>query len=666
MHPRWFSAALALIGLIAAFGPIATAASDWDEAAAYSRSCQGQVLLVLKDGKEVFHDCAVGWKPDRPHPLASGTKSFTGVAAMLAVQQGLISLDERVSDTVTEWQADPRKSRITVRELLNLSSGLEPDSREDRERIRAIAGRGDATERLRALTSGRDDFFGQGVSAPAEHEPGTRFAYGGNHYFAFGAFLERRLKARGAQPDTLWEWYEANLFDAIGMKVANIGRDRLKQPQIAGGASLSARAWAKFGEFVRRGGTITAPDGSSRQVLRREFLEQCFQPSAANPRYGLTWWLGPVDEKSGAPSIVVAAGLGNQRLYVVPSAGLVVVRFAPLNSERGTFSDQVMLDKLLLAANVPTQDFPKIDPGMVERMREDLQESRGAATTKTATPDTTQQGASQPGLPTEEPGMKLIFQDTFDTAGAPDPAKWGHEIGFVRNKELQWYRPQNARCENGLLVITATRERVPNPNHVPGSDDWRTGREAADYASASLVTKGKFEFIHGRVRMRARIDTRNGLWPAFWAKGTRHPWPIGGEIDIMEYFTGLMMANAAWAGDKPGAVQWDASRTSLETIAKDAGYADMAAWSRDFHEWQFDWTAESMEFRLDGRLLNTVDLSKTINGTPDRANPFQEPQAFILNLAIGGTSGGDPAATEFPARLEVDWIRVWQSAPAER
>ena len=256
--------------------------------------------------------------------------------------------------------------------------------------------------------------------------------------------------------------------------------------------------------------------------------------------------------------------------------------------------------------------------------------------------------------------MKLIFEDLFDSAGAPDPAKWGHEIGFVRNKELQWYRPENARCENGMLVITATREHVPNPSFAAGSDDWRTNRQAADYASASLVTKGKFEFTYGRVRMRARIDTRPGLWPAFWAKGTRHPWPIGGEIDIMEYFTGLMMANAAWAGEKAGTVQWDASRTSLDTIAKEAGDADMAAWSRDFHEWQFDWTRESMEFRLDGRLLNTVDLSRTINATPDHANPFHEPQAFILNLAIGGTSGGDPAATEFPARLEVDWIRVWQ------
>lgn len=61
-----------------------------------------------------------------------------------------------------------------------------------------------------------------------------------------------------------------------------------------------------------------------------------------------------------------------------------------------------------------------------------------------------------------------------------------------------------------------------------------------------------------------------------------------------------------------------------------------------------------------GHLLNTVDLAKTVNETPDHANPFHEPQSFIVNLAIGGTSGGDPSKTPFPARLEVDWIRVWQ------
>jgi beta-glucanase (GH16 family) len=108
-------------------------------------------------------------------------------------------------------------------------------------------------------------------------------------------------------------------------------------------------------------------------------------------------------------------------------------------------------------------------------------------------------------------------------------------------------------------------------------------------------------------------------------------------------------------------VQWDASRTPMLDIVKRSGHPDLGAWSRDFHEWQFDWTPDRMEFRLDGQVLNTVELSKTIHGTPDHANPFHEPQAFILNLAIGGTSGGDPSATEFPARFEVDWISVWQS-----
>ena len=91
----------------------------------------------------------------------------------------------------------------------------------------------------------------------------------------------------------------------------------------------------------------------------------------------------------------------------------------------------------------------------------------------------------------------------------------------------------------------------------------------------------------------------------------------------------------------------------------------MEAWSKAFHVWQFDWDEAKMEFRVDGRLLNTVDLTKTINATPDHANPLQEPQAFIVNLAIGGVSGGDPSSTPFPARFEVDWIRVWQPSAAD-
>ena len=202
--------------------------------------------------------------------------------------------------------------------------------------MQAAAGKGDRRERIKALLSGRDDFFGQGASAPAEHEPGERFRYGANHFFAFGEFLQRRLTQRGEKPSTVWEWYETNLFNPIGLQVARIGRDKAGQPQLAGGCSLTAREWAKFGELVRLQGAWPRPGGGTVQVVGAEALAKCFERSAANPSYGLTWWLGG-DEPRAA--VLMAAGLGKQRLYVIPQAKLVVVRFADLQSERAAFRD---------------------------------------------------------------------------------------------------------------------------------------------------------------------------------------------------------------------------------------------------------------------------------------------------------------------------------------
>jgi poly(3-hydroxybutyrate) depolymerase/CubicO group peptidase (beta-lactamase class C family) len=384
--------------------PVQPAPSPWAAAAEYSREHGGEVLLVMQDGKVVFEDAIDGWDSKRAHPLASGTKSFTGVAAMVAVQQGLISLDEHVSDTLTEWKEDPRKREITVRQLLNLSSGLEPDSAEDRQRIRAIAA-GSARERLRAGLNRTEDFFKQGIDAPAKNDPGAKFEYGGNHYHAFGAFLERRLAARGAKPATAWEWYEANIFEPIGMKVARIGRDREGHPNLPGGASASAAEWAKFGEFVRLNGEVRADDGSVRQMLKPELLAKCFEPSARNDRYGLTWWLGPRDGDDKMPAVRMAAGLGNQRLYVIPSAKLVAVRFAPLNGGKRGFSDEAMIRELLKAAGAAQLAFPAIETGMESRLISD-----GIPATEQTQPD--------PTLPwvTPEVGAPRVTFHTFDSA----------------------------------------------------------------------------------------------------------------------------------------------------------------------------------------------------------------------------------------------------------
>lgn len=321
-------------------------AAAWRTAAEYSRSAGGEFLFVMQDGKVIFEDGLAGWSRSRPHPLASGTKSFTGVAAMLAVQQGLFALDDKVSDTITEWQSDPRKREITVRQLLTLSSGLEADTAADRKRTRTIA-TGNAVERLLAAAEQRDDFHAQAVQAPMVHNPGERFDYGANHFFAFTEFLERTLRSRGIAPATAWAWYEKNLFDPIGMQVARVGRDRKGHAQVAGGASLSAQEWAKFGEFVRLGGRVRAASGSDVELLRTDLLHQCFEPSKRNDRYGLTWWLGPRGAPKDLPAVWMAAGLGKQRLYVVPSVRMVAVRFAPLHSERSKFSDTRMLTLLL-------------------------------------------------------------------------------------------------------------------------------------------------------------------------------------------------------------------------------------------------------------------------------------------------------------------------------
>jgi beta-glucanase (GH16 family) len=248
---------------------------------------------------------------------------------------------------------------------------------------------------------------------------------------------------------------------------------------------------------------------------------------------------------------------------------------------------------------------------------------------------------------------RLIWSDEFDYQGAPDPNKWTYERGFVRNRELQWYQPENARCENGLLVVEARRERKQNPGYRSGSNNWAAGRQYAEYTSASVTTRGLHSWQYGRFEMRGRIDTRPGLWPAFWTLGVRGRWPHNGEIDIMEYYRGILLANIAWGAKQPWAAKWDTSKKPLTEF-------DDPDWSKKFHIWRMDWDAESIKLYVDDMLLNSTDLKDTVNEDAEAKNPFHQPHCIILNLAIGGTAGGDPSATEFPAKFEVDYVRIYQ------
>lgn len=355
-----------------------------ERAAAYSERHSGRALLVLKEGEVVFERYANGWSAGRPHPLASGTKSFMGLVAAAAIADGLITLDEVVSDTLVEWKEDPRRSRITVRQLLDLSSGLAPNSDRlgrqgagirDLGRVNDLAGRlrGGAREAKPA------DRFAAVVEVEAIDEPGRAFRYGPTHFYAFGAFLQRKLERSDRSERTYWDYFAARVLAPAGVDIGveRFAPDSADQPNLPGGAHLTAREWARFGEFVRTGGRSTRDNTAG---IPRELIDACFEPSKANANYGLTWWLlngrdgasveladgGGIGGRIGRQAarqaaqiqaitrpdgselrVAMAAGAGKQRLYILPEEGLVIVRLAEMGRAGQDFDDTVFIRTLL-------------------------------------------------------------------------------------------------------------------------------------------------------------------------------------------------------------------------------------------------------------------------------------------------------------------------------
>ena len=254
---------------------------------------------------------------------------------------------------------------------------------------------------------------------------------------------------------------------------------------------------------------------------------------------------------------------------------------------------------------------------------------------------------------------ELIWSDDFDRDGAPDSTFWNYEQGFVRNHEAQWYQPQNAFQQDGRLIIEARREQLPNRTYRAGARHWGLQREQIEYTSACVTTRGKFEFLYGRLEVCARIPTAGGSWPAIWTLGSGMEWPSCGEIDVMEFYRvrGVphILANVAWGNDRRYQAVWNTQRIPYTHFTERD-----ADWDQHFHVWRMDWDETSIRLYLDDELLNETPLSRTLNGRiGHHTNPFTRPQYILLNLALGGDNGGPIDDTAFPLRYEIEYVRVY-------
>jgi beta-glucanase (GH16 family) len=243
--------------------------------------------------------------------------------------------------------------------------------------------------------------------------------------------------------------------------------------------------------------------------------------------------------------------------------------------------------------------------------------------------------------PTPAPGPSgwtLVFSDEFDTPGALDPAKWGYEIGYIRNDEKQYYtsRTENVRAEGGNLLIEARKEPY----------------QGYGYTSASINTRGRFEFTYGRVEVRAKLPTGNGTWPAIWMLGTnigQVGWPACGEIDVME--------NVGFEPTRIHGTVHTAAYNHVQGTAKGASVTVASPWE-DFHVYAMEWYPDRIDVFVDGPKYFTFRNE----GTGSRTWPFDKPQYLLLNLAIGGSWGGQKGIDDsrFPHRYLIDYVRVYK------
>jgi len=319
---------------------------DLIEADNYSKEKGGSSVLVMQNGTIIFEKYHNGANSNTATHLHSATKFFWSAIAALSIQQGLMTdYDERVSNTITEWQntdIHTYKNLIKIKHLLSLSSGLSQD-----------------VNQIQGTDAEAEDIFQYVVdSLHMNTIPGNNFFYGPSHYYVFGELLERKLHDDGRILTPL-EYLEIEIFNKIGLKYESWVHDPTGNPHIPNGCSITPRNWLKFGQFMLQKG-----NWNGNQIIDSNLIENLFVADGPNQGHGKFCWLNNVDGEGASASqsapegseggfiyhdgytdIIGGLGAGKNRMYIIPSLNAVIVRQTLLDSD--SYQDTEFLDLIL-------------------------------------------------------------------------------------------------------------------------------------------------------------------------------------------------------------------------------------------------------------------------------------------------------------------------------
>jgi CubicO group peptidase (beta-lactamase class C family) len=276
----------------------------FDAAITYAESHTLHVLLIAVGSEIVVSRTGQDWGITQPHPLYSGTKSFWGVAAAAAAQDGLLDLDEPAGATIREWPAAAPQAAVTIRQLLTLTSGY------------GFGGLGNAVP-----------VPAKALEIPLKNEPGSVFTYGGIPLQIFGEILRRKVAPAVDSPHA---YLAARVLDRVGMTIDRWRRLSDGTQPLPTGAFVAAAQWLRYGHLLlERGAGVIDPAS----------FAACVTGTPANPAYGLGLWLAWRD---GELAALYASGAGGQGLYVLPARRIVAVHFG----QSGSWNHAAFLKRL--------------------------------------------------------------------------------------------------------------------------------------------------------------------------------------------------------------------------------------------------------------------------------------------------------------------------------